>query len=100
MATFSERAAHLVNHVFSFYLLSLFVILVVSHFDFEGGTLVLIASVPGQYHLSLVAFVSAKEWYNLCPEQYCHNFSSGLMQRRINVNVNFVMGRLVTVTTI
>ena len=45
MATFWERAAHLVNRMFS--LLWLFVALVVSHFGFEGGTLVLIASVPG-----------------------------------------------------
>ena len=45
VATFWERAAHLVNRMFSLY----FVILVISHFGFEGGTLVLIASAPGQY---------------------------------------------------
>ena len=45
MATLWERAAHSVNRVFS--LLCLFVALVVSHFGFEGSTLVLIASVPG-----------------------------------------------------
>ena len=45
MANFWERAAHSVNHMFS--LLCLFVALVVSHFDFEDMTLVLIASVPG-----------------------------------------------------
>ena len=54
MATFWERAAHSVNHMFS--LLCLFVALVVSHFGFEGRNLVLIASVPGHcltftYHI-------------------------------------------------
>ena len=44
MATCWDRAAHSVNRMFS--LLCLFVALVVSHFDFEGRTLVLIASVP------------------------------------------------------
>ena len=45
MATFWESAAHSVKRMFS--LLCIFVALVVSHFDFEGGTLVLTASVPG-----------------------------------------------------
>ena len=45
MATFWLRAAHLVNHMSS--LLYLFVGLVVSHLDFEGGNLVLIAQVLG-----------------------------------------------------
>ena len=36
-----ERAAHSVYHF------RLFVVLVISHFVFEGGALVLIASVPG-----------------------------------------------------
>ena len=45
MVTIWERAPHSVNHVFS--LCCLFVVLVVSHFSFEGRTLVLIASVPG-----------------------------------------------------
>ena len=40
MATFWERVAHSVNRTYS--LLCLFD----SHFGFEGGTLVLIASVP------------------------------------------------------
>ena len=44
VATFWERAAHSVNRMFT--LLCLFVALIVSHFGFEGGTLVLIASVP------------------------------------------------------
>ena len=39
-------AAHSVYHMFSLYIVCIFVILVVSHFGFEGGTLVLIASVP------------------------------------------------------
>ena len=43
MATFLERAVHLVYQVFSL----CFEILVISHFGFEGRTLVLIASVPG-----------------------------------------------------
>ena len=46
MATFWERAAHLVYHVFSLYYDRLFVILLISNFGFESGTLVLIASVP------------------------------------------------------
>ena len=41
MATFWERAAHSVYHLFSLYFI------VISHFGFEGRTLVLIASVPG-----------------------------------------------------
>ena len=45
MATFWKRAAHSVNHMFSF--LCLVAALVVSHFGFEVRTLVLIASVPG-----------------------------------------------------
>ena len=45
MTTFWERAAHSVYRMLS--LLCLFVALGVSHFGFEGGTLVLIASVPG-----------------------------------------------------
>ena len=45
MATFWKRAAHSVNRMFS--LLCLSVALDVSHFGFEGRTLVLIASVPG-----------------------------------------------------
>ena len=44
MATFWESAAHLVNRVFS--LACLLAALVVSHFSFEGGTLVLVVSVP------------------------------------------------------
>ena len=46
MATFWERAAHSVYLMFSLYF-GLFVILVISHFGFDGWTLVLIASVPG-----------------------------------------------------
>ena len=45
MATFRERAAYSVNHVF--FLLCLFIALVVSNFDFEGRTLLLTVSVPG-----------------------------------------------------
>ena len=40
MATFWERAAYSDYHV-------LFVVLVISHFGFEGGALYLIVSVPG-----------------------------------------------------
>ena len=40
-----KRAAHSVSHMFSS--LCLFVALVVSHFGFEGRTVVLIVSVPG-----------------------------------------------------
>ena len=45
MATFWEIPAHSVDPMFS--LLCPFVALVVSHFGFEGGTLVLIAPLPG-----------------------------------------------------
>ena len=47
MATSWEKAAHSVNRMFS--LLCLFSALIVSHFGFEGRTLVLIASVAGHY---------------------------------------------------
>ena len=47
MATFLERAAHSVNPMFSLYTLCLLFSLVVSHFGFYGGTLVLIAPVSG-----------------------------------------------------
>ena len=45
MATFLEKAAHLVNHMFP--LLCLFVVLVVSHLGFEDQKLFLIARVSG-----------------------------------------------------
>ena len=54
MVTFWERAAHSVNHMFFLYF-DFFGILVISHFGFEGGTLVLIASVPG--HCSSLIYV-------------------------------------------
>ena len=41
MATFWERAAHSVNRMFLLY----FMFLVVSHFGFEGGILVLIPPI-------------------------------------------------------
>ena len=44
MATFCEITAY--SAMFSLYILCLFVILVDSHFVFEGGTLLLIAPVP------------------------------------------------------
>ena len=50
MATVWERAAHSVYRMFSLYLdfiVFVFVILVVSHFGFEGRTLVPFASVSG-----------------------------------------------------
>ena len=50
MATFWERAPHSVYRVFSLYF-DFFVILVISHFGFEGGTLVLLASVPGHIRI-------------------------------------------------
>ena len=45
MVTFWERDAHSVYRMYSLYFN--IVILVISHFGFEGGTLVLIAPVPG-----------------------------------------------------
>ena len=45
MATFWKIAAHSVDHVFSF-VFGLIVILVISHFGFEGCIWVLIASIP------------------------------------------------------
>ena len=47
MATFWERAAHSVYSMFSFHYLVNIVILVFSHFGFEGGAFVLITSVLG-----------------------------------------------------
>ena len=47
MAIFWEIAAHSVYHMFSFYYVHIFVILVVSHFGFEGGVVFFIAPVPG-----------------------------------------------------
>ena len=63
MATFLEKAAHLVNHMFS--LLCLFVVLVVSHLGFEDRNLVLIARVPGhcrlgRYHLAFTGRMVAQ----------------------------------------
>ena len=46
MATFWESTAHSDHHIFS--LLCLFVVLVVSHFGFEGGNRIKIAPVPGR----------------------------------------------------
>ena len=45
MATFCERAAFSINHMFSLYFD--YAILVISHFGFEVGTLVLVAPIPG-----------------------------------------------------
>ena len=45
MATFWGRADRSVYHIFSLYFD--IVILVISYFGFDGGTLVLIAPVPG-----------------------------------------------------
>ena len=47
MATFWERAAHSVNHMFSLYFE--IVNLVISNFGFDGRSLFLIVSVPGQW---------------------------------------------------
>ena len=47
MATFGERAAHSVYHMPSLHFD--IVILVISHFGFEGGTLILITSFPGHF---------------------------------------------------
>ena len=49
---FGENAAHTVKLYVVFvlcllFVLCIFVILIVSHFGFEGGTLILIAPVPG-----------------------------------------------------
>ena len=59
MATFWERVAHSVNRMFS--LLCLFVALAASHFGFEGGTLVLIASVPGPEVIKLFFTLNSAE---------------------------------------
>ena len=45
MATFWERAAYSFYHMFSMYFDLGILILVISHFGFEGGTLVQIASL-------------------------------------------------------
>ena len=46
MASFWERAGYSIYRMFPLYFD--IVVLVISHFGFEGGTLVLIASVPGR----------------------------------------------------
>ena len=66
MATFWERAAHSVNRMFS--LLCLYVALVVFHFSFEGGTLVLIASVSGH---CLPNFFGKTKRRSTCKLQSC-----------------------------
>ena len=45
MAQFWQRTAHSVYHMFSLYF-GFIVILVITHFGFEGGTLLLIAAFP------------------------------------------------------
>ena len=55
--------SHNEAHMFYLYYISLFVILVVCHFGFKGGTLVLIAPVPGHflpftfYYVGLIYYV-------------------------------------------
>ena len=63
----------------------LIVILVISHFGFEGGTLVLIASVPGHY----LSFTSEKNtpisilcWFGGCNAHDKEKYS------KINVNTD------------
>ena len=63
MATFWERAAHSVDHMFSLYFD--FVILVISCFGFEGGIWVLVAPVLG--HCILVYF-----FYKKCLQYKCN----------------------------
>ena len=65
MTSFWERSAHIVYHMFSFYFG--IVSLVISHFSFEGGPLVLIASVPG--HCLLFNF----DIYRNGPSLLCHH---------------------------
>ena len=55
MATFKERAARLVHVPYVLFVLSKFLILVVSRFGFEGGFLLLIALVPS--HCLLITFI-------------------------------------------
>ena len=64
MATFNERAAHSVYHVF--FVCLLIVVLVISKFGSEEGNLVLIASVPGHclsltFDTCIKAFSKANE---------------------------------------
>ena len=72
MATFCERAAYSVYRMFSLY--CDMILLVISHFNFEGRTLVLIASVPGHclsftfYSFILCCFCFLK----LSSVGYCH----------------------------
>ena len=57
MATFREKAVHSVYHMFFLYYC--FVVYVISNFGFEGGTVVLISSVPG--HCLLFTFDTYKK---------------------------------------
>ena len=58
MATFWETAAHSVDNLFTLNVFLLFVILVISHFGFEGWIWFLIASVPD--HCLLATFKVTK----------------------------------------
>ena len=60
MTTFLERAAHSVDHIFSFNF-DFFIIQGMSRFDFEGGVWVLIAPVPG--HCILATFFQISSTY-------------------------------------
>ena len=60
MAIFRKRAVHTVNHMLTLYYD--FVILVVSHFDFEGRTLVLLPERP--YKSGLRKFLKHRHFSN------------------------------------
>ena len=67
MATFWERAAHSVEHMFS---LNLTIIFVISRIGIEGGICVLIAPVPD--HCLLVSY--------LCDMLFSETLNRNLMQ--------------------
>ena len=52
-----ERVAHSIDHLFSSYVLRLFVILVISRFGLKGGIWVLIAPVPVIAYLLLLSYI-------------------------------------------
>ena len=62
VATFRERAVHLVYPMFSLYKF-LFVILGFSHFGFEGRIWILVVPVPG--HCLLVTFKSLSHTFTV-----------------------------------
>ena len=70
MATFSVKAAHSVDHLFSLYF-ELFVILVISRFGFEGWIWILMPSVPDLCILFTFNMKIVGETYQIFYQNIC-----------------------------